>query len=80
MASAYGERIASMEVEVKQLKEDFQEFKVETKETLTTMDDKLDRLIGLRNKGAGILWLLSSLLGSGGMIALFTILGRWKSW
>jgi hypothetical protein len=40
------------------------------------MDAKLDTLIMLRNKGAGVIWLLSGLLGTG-IIGGFMQLYHW---
>lgn len=38
------------------------------------MNDKLDELLGLRNKGIGAFWLVSGLAGTGMVGIFFTIL------
>lgn len=63
--SAYSERIARVEVEVQELKEAFKAHKNETNNNFKEMGDKLDDLLALRNKGAGVFWLVSSLIGAG---------------
>jgi len=52
--SAYGERIARMEERVKELDE-----------RMARIEDKLDSLLTLKNKGAGAFWLASILFGTG---------------
>lgn len=72
--SAYGERIASMEVEVRELKKAFNDHKADTNKRFEEISDKLDALLALRNKGAGVVWLVSGLVGTGiigGVIQLF---------
>lgn len=63
--TAYGERIASMEVEVRELKAAFHTHKEETNIAMKGLNDKLDELLALRNKGAGVVWLISGLIGTG---------------
>lgn len=53
------ERLTRVEVEVQALKEGLEDFKTETNSRLDDMDKKLDALLALRNKGAGVLWILS---------------------
>jgi ferritin-like metal-binding protein YciE len=68
------ERLARMEVEVKELKSAFQEHKDVTEKKFDEVNQKLDSLLALRNKGAGIVWLVSGLAGTGiltGLIELF---------
>jgi hypothetical protein len=48
------ERIRALEVEVRDLKE-----------AIGSMEGKLDDLLALKNKGAGVFWLFSAILGSG---------------
>ena len=74
--SAYGERIAAMEVEVKALKREFQEHKEQTAENFQNVNKKLDDLLALRNKGAGVLWLV----GGAGMTGILTILAQVFHW
>lgn len=76
MPVAYGERIARVEVEVQELKREFQEHKKEVNDKLKTMDGKLDDLLALRNKGAGIVWLLSG-AGVSGIIAILSQVFHW---
>lgn len=73
--SAYGERIARVEVEVQSLKASFEEHKEETAKKFDEVNSKLDKLLELRSKGAGVLWLVSGLLGTG---VLATILEVFK--
>lgn len=70
--TAYGERIARVEVEVQALKQSLEEHKAETarnfqevKDRFTTQDKKLDELLALRNKGAGVLWLIGGVVSTG---------------
>lgn len=48
-----GERIRALEVQVNQLSSDVQ-----------SMNQKIDELLALRNKGAGAFWLASFLFGT----------------
>ena len=52
MIQPQDERMAIVELRLKNLEE-----------TVSGMDKKLDDLLALRNKGAGILWLMSGLVG-----------------
>lgn len=54
-----------VEVEVQALKESFDEHKRETKEKFDEINTKLDDLLALRNKGAGVFWLIATLVGTG---------------
>lgn len=54
------ERITALEVQVRDIRED-----------LSGINDKLDTLLALRNKGAGVFWLISALFGTG-MIGFMT--------
>lgn len=49
-----GERITALEVQVSHLLQEQQQ-----------MNQKLDELLGLRNKGIGAFWLVSALAGTG---------------
>jgi hypothetical protein len=60
-----GERITGMEVEVRELKKSFEDHKVHTANEFKELNTKLDELLALRNKGAGVFWLASSLIGTG---------------
>jgi hypothetical protein len=72
--SAYGERIAGMEVEVRELKKAFYDHKSETTASMNELKDKLDELLVLRNKGAGVVWLVSTLVGTGILGAVLQLL------
>lgn len=66
--------MARVEVEVIALKESLDEHKKQTVEQFTDIGKKLDDLLTLRNKGAGVFWLISSLMGVGligGMVQFF---------
>lgn len=45
-----------------------------TEKSLIEVNDKLDELLALRNKGMGVFWLASALLGTGIVGALTSIL------
>ena len=57
--------MARVEVEVIALKESFDQHKKDTEKQFVEIGSKLDDLLALRNKGAGIVWLISSLMGVG---------------
>lgn len=61
----HNERLARMEVEVGSLTKSFEEHKDETKEKFEEINKKLDDLLVLRNKGMGVFWLISTLVGTG---------------
>jgi hypothetical protein len=60
-----GERLAGMEVQVRELKEQFTEHQKATDRKFDEVNQKLDDLLALRNKGAGVFWLISTLVGAG---------------
>jgi hypothetical protein len=70
------ERLVSVEVEVRELKKAFEEHKKHTNEEFDTVNKKLDDLLALRNKGAGVFWLVSGLLGTG-IVGMFFQLVSW---
>ena len=70
MIVTQAERIGRVEVEVIALKESFNSHKGETTKAFADINTKLDDLLALRNKGAGVFWVGSSLLGVGIMGAL----------
>lgn len=75
MAQVSGvERLARMEVEVSELKKSFEEHKLDTKEEFSAINKKLDDVLALRNKGAGIFWFLSLLFGSAGIAGFIQLL------
>ena len=57
----YYTRLITVELEHKQLFEKIEETQRQTKE----MNEKLDSLLALRNKGIGAFWLASILTGTG---------------
>lgn len=60
-----GERIMGVEVEVRELKKAFEDHKVTTAQEFKDVNSKLDELLAIRNKGAGVFWLVSTLVGTG---------------
>ena len=48
------ERIASLEIKVNDLAT-----------SINSMENKLDDLLALKNKGAGVFWLFSTIMGTG---------------
>lgn len=71
--SVYGERMVRVEVELNELKQSFQEHKSETAKKFTEVNDKLDTLLALRNKGAGVIWLMSGVVGTGFLGGVYEI-------
>lgn len=65
--AAQGERIMALEVRVA-------EMQVQQKE----INDKLDTLLAMRNKGLGAFWLASTLLGTGIVGFIVQIISWWK--
>jgi len=76
-----GERITAVEIEVSHLNKAVSELREEMKAEIQVVraenkisNEKLDKLLGLQNKGVGAFWLASSLFGTGligTMIAFF---------
>lgn len=73
--STVAERLTKLETEMSQLLSNQQERKIETRE----INDKLDDILALRDKGLGAFWLATSLAGVGGVSLLFQLLG-WLGW
>jgi hypothetical protein len=42
------------------------------------MESKLDDLLALKNKGAGVFWLFSAIIGSGILGLIFQVVGYFK--
>jgi hypothetical protein len=59
--SEYSDRMVRVEEQVNELKDKVA--KIDDK--IDQLDGKLDDLLALRNKGAGMLWLISGLIGTG---------------
>lgn len=55
------ERVARLETEVKQILSN----QTESREAVSNVNDKLDELLALKNKGMGAFWLASALAGTG---------------
>lgn len=68
------ERLAVVETEVRTVKEELHEHKIETRQQLEIVNKKLDDLLTLKNKGAGVFWLVSAIVGSGLIGILVTII------
>jgi hypothetical protein len=77
--TAYGERIARVEVEVRELKREFQEHKEETAKNFSAVNQKLDALLALRNKGAGVVWLLSGAGLTGFLAVVYNLINWFRS-
>lgn len=60
MSLTIAERVTALETEVSSLRE-----------TVEGMDKKLDDLLALRNKGAGVFWFVSTILGGGVVLYSF---------
>ncbi len=63
--STIQERIAVLELKVQQLGEDFSKHAQETRTEAITLEQKLDDLLTLKNKGMGAFWLASTIFGTG---------------
>lgn len=61
MTDSTAERLTKLEVEMAQVLKSQEEFKASIK----SIEDKLDSLIALKQKGAGAFWLASILMGTG---------------
>lgn len=74
-----GERIVRVEVQLGELKTAFDEHKNYTHSEFKNIEKKLDDLITLRNKGFGVFWLMSVLVGTGVVGLFFQILSWFRS-
>lgn len=70
------ERMARMEVEVQTLKASLDEHKKYTKEEFSSINEKLDNLLALKYKGAGVFWLASMIFGTG-IVGSFLAFGKY---
>lgn len=61
------ERIASLEVKVNDLTS-----------SINSMEGKLDDLLALKNKGAGVFWLFTTIIGSGIIGLIIQVLDWFK--
>lgn len=57
------ERLAVVEVEVRTVKQELHEHKIETSEQFKLVNGKLDELLQLKYKSAGAFWLAASIIG-----------------
>lgn len=64
------ERITRLETEMSQVLASQKEFR----DSWAKVDDKLDTLLSLKDKGAGAFWLASSLAGIGAISIFFQVL------
>jgi hypothetical protein len=65
--AAQGERIMALEVRV-----------AEVQKQQKIINDKLDELLAMRNKGLGAFWLASTLLGTGIVGFIVQLISWWK--
>lgn len=68
--SAYGERVARMEEQIKALSDKLET----TDQKINDLTIKIDDLLALRNQGVGAFWIASTLVGTsivGGVVAIF---------
>lgn len=75
--STLQERIAVLEEKVQRLNDDFSHHAIETRNEYKVVDEKLDNLLVLRDKGVGAFWLASTIFGTGivgGVVMLFNYL------
>lgn len=63
-----------MEVELHETRKAFDDFKRSTNERLDRIDGKLDELLELRNKGAGMFLVVSAIIGTGVMGLVYTLI------
>jgi hypothetical protein len=66
--SVYGERIAKLEERVDELST-----------RLGRVENKLDQLLELKNKGAGAFWLVSLIFGTGIIGGFATLVHWWRN-
>jgi hypothetical protein len=69
-----------VEVEVQELRKAFEEHKETTNKRFEEISGKLDELLTLRNKGAGVVWLVSGLMGTGVLATLLEIFKHLHIW
>lgn len=72
MKSTQAERITALEIQVEKLIE----AQKTTNEQLKASNSKLDELIALRNKGAGVFWIASTIFGTS-LLALMSFILSW---
>lgn len=66
------ERLTTVEAGVREVKEEMEEMKARQMTFYEDTTKKLDELIALRNKGAGIFWLINAIFTTGLVGALIT--------
>lgn len=72
------ERIAALEVQVKNIQDSLEESTKDARERHNQMDSKLDSILTLKNKGAGAFWLASAIFGTGIVGFLGSLFDWWK--
>ncbi len=72
------ERLTALEVQVTTLQEDFKALAETSEKRHKGMDDKLDQLLSLRDKGLGVFWLASTLTGVGILGFIGQVFDWWK--
>ena len=63
--TVYGERIAVLEVEMKESRKEFKVFEEKTEVRFDSIESKLDEILVLKNKAVGVFILLSFLASTG---------------
>jgi hypothetical protein len=78
LPTTQNERLAVVETQVTELRKAFEEHKDHTNEEFDNVNKKLDDLLALRNKGAGVFWLVSGLLGTGIVGMVFQLISWFR--
>jgi hypothetical protein len=69
-----------VEVEVGALRAAFEEHKDSTNKRFEEINGKLDELLAFRNKGAGVVWLVSGLMGTGVLATILEVFKHLHIW
>jgi len=75
MAETNAERLAKLEVEMKQVMANQDKFEI----VCTDINSKLDSLLTLRNEGVGAFWLASLLMGTGVVGFFYALMDYFKN-
>lgn len=73
-----GERIVRVETELRLLKETVDKNITHVDEEFVELHKKMDDILALRNKGAGIFWLISCVVGTGLVGIILQVIGWFK--
>jgi hypothetical protein len=76
--STQAERITALEIQLATLQSSMTKHMIDTEKRHESMNDKLDDLLGLRNRGVGAFWLASALAGTGIIGAVLSFFDWWK--